>query len=316
MTEAFRITAPGNILLLGEYAVTEPGGLGLALGTGPRGVLAAEPAATFTVRAKMGSQMVQWPEQAIPLVNAGVEVMCERRMKLPKLSITLDTSAFFGAGRKLGFGSSASAAVLLAAAMVTPTLPHETGFASILELALAIHRRLQDGRGSGYDVAASTFGGLLRFSGGTRPAPEPVELPWIPPLYALPAAEAVATKGAIRSYTRWKRDHPHEATDFLRRSNETVDLFLQSDSWAEAKPMLLRAKALGEELGNAIGVPADFRLSRDAEADAVERNGSVAKAVGAGGEMGVLFAADETALREVKESAVKLNLRERGVSWE
>jgi phosphomevalonate kinase len=61
-----------------------------------------------------------------------------------------------GASRKLGLGSSAA---ILAASLATAS-PEDTPRALLFERALAAHRAAQGG-GSGVDVAASVFGGVL-----------------------------------------------------------------------------------------------------------------------------------------------------------
>lgn len=321
-----KITAPGNLLLLGEYAVTEEGGVGLALGAGPRGVLEAEPAGRLSVTATMGTAQVNWPEEPLPLVESALRVARERGLTLPTLRISLDTGAFFTAERKLGFGSSAAAAVLIAATLTESNDPEST-----FDVALAIHRELQGGRGSGYDVAASAYGGLLRFRGGRHPVAEPVELPWMPPLFAVSGDQAVPTRGAIGAYTAWKQRNPGDAAEFLRRSNDTVERFIQSRSWKEAVPHLLEAKRLGETLGRAIGVSAEFPWPPGADktpAEAEERaeEAAIAKAVGAGAEMGVLFlpggriadsrAAASTVPDKESDCAVPLEIGTRGLSWQ
>jgi phosphomevalonate kinase len=65
---------------------------------------------------------------------------------------------------KLGLGSSAASAVALTAACIGD----DTGSATehrqrVFEHAFAAHRRLQGGRGSGADIAASCFGGVVGY---------------------------------------------------------------------------------------------------------------------------------------------------------
>ena len=94
------------------------------------------------------------------------------------LRLTLDTSAFFdgdtgepggvpdsGERRKLGLGSSAALTVALAAAWYASrhgvtVLDRERWLPTLVDL----HRKLQNGRGSGVDVAASLYGGLVLYT--------------------------------------------------------------------------------------------------------------------------------------------------------
>jgi phosphomevalonate kinase len=75
------------------------------------------------------------------------------------LSINIDTREFFCGDEKLGIGSSAAATVALVAAFATR---FETG-ADALQAAIAAHRELQNGRGSGADVACSSLGGIVEY---------------------------------------------------------------------------------------------------------------------------------------------------------
>ena len=341
-----KLSAPGNVLLLGEYAVTEEGGLGVAVGSGPRAVATISPFSRLTLIARMGEGSRRWPAEELPLMSAAVEIFKLRRLPLPTGAITLDTTAFYAGERKLGFGSSAAAAVVLTAALLAAPdrngesvqdradgpdgLPHGDfdGFAPLppeerlFDLALAIHRQLQGGRGSGSDVAASLLGGLIRFRGGKSPEAERLELPWLPGLTVIAGEEAVATGGSLSRYNRWKERKPAEAKRFLKESNRLVRSFVESEGWGEAFGPVLEAKRLGERIGEQIGVPARFEAgvrvgnggSAGGHADRWDSPAErVVKAVGAGAEMGVLFASDET---PAPTGAVPLDPQERGLSWE
>ena len=89
------------------------------------------------------------------------------------LSITTDSSALFSGRHKLGLGSSAAVAVALTGALARAsglTLDRD----ALCDLASAAHRAAQHGAGSGADVAASVYGGLLAFN---HEAP-PTALAW------------------------------------------------------------------------------------------------------------------------------------------
>jgi phosphomevalonate kinase len=73
------------------------------------------------------------------------------------LRIELDTRAFLdlATGSKIGVGSSAALTVALLSAL-TPD-------SNVLAHAIAAHRRLQEGAGSGVDIATSVHGGLIEY---------------------------------------------------------------------------------------------------------------------------------------------------------
>jgi phosphomevalonate kinase len=83
-------------------------------------------------------------------------------------------------GRKLGLGSSAASVVasLGSKAVARGEDPRASGVrAQIFRAARAAHAREQSG-GSGVDIAASVFGGVLRYAvGSNAPAIAPVDLP-------------------------------------------------------------------------------------------------------------------------------------------
>ena len=286
-----RLTVPGNLLLLGEYAVTEEGGLGLALAVDRRVSLELEPSSALVVEGRWGGGTAHWTRESAgrsPLITAIVETWREqvysRGVGVPGARIVVDSSAFFTAGRKSGFGSSAAVTVALTCALL-----HLSGFSGsqlircAARIALLAHRRAQGGRGSGYDVYASLYGGFGCLVGGSEPSWQAVELPWLPPLYIFRGPSSVSTPSSIQSYERWKSCDPAGWRSFLDESNQGVRRFLQADSWPAARRAFTASKELGLRLGERIGVPAR-----------IEAPGSLApelhKALGAGNELGIYLA--------------------------
>jgi len=198
-------TAPGKLVLLGEYAVLEGA---------PAVVAAVERRARVRVRPADGDR---WRIVAPGLLGGAVAVsvgadgglgredpdtggrlafldallraMVEEGpvdpRRLPPLELELDTTAFFDrddpARPKLGLGSSAALTVALATALAATaaagSVPETEG--GWLPALVGLHRRAQGGRGSGIDVAASLLGGILRYRLGPGGQPEaaPVTLP-------------------------------------------------------------------------------------------------------------------------------------------
>ena len=73
-------------------------------------------------------------------------------------SLLADVSQLYHRGEKLGLGSSAASTAALLEA-VAPQLSPMERFAT----AFAAHREIQNGRGSGGDIAAACFGGVLAY---------------------------------------------------------------------------------------------------------------------------------------------------------
>jgi len=294
-----RLTVPGNLLLLGEYAVTEEGGLGLALAVDRRVAAELEASSSLVVEGRWGERAVHWNREsgeASPLITAIVETWREqlysqestkaREAGEPAGRIIVDSSAFFDGGRKSGFGSSAAVTVALTCALL-----HLSGFSGsrllhcAARLALLAHRRAQGGRGSGYDVYASLYGGFGCLVGGAEPSWQAVELPWLPPLYIFRGPASVSTPNSLHSYERWKGSNPREWRSFFEESNQGVRRFLQADSWPQARRAFTASKELGLRLGELIGVSARIE-AHDSLVPGLH------KALGAGNELGIYLAED------------------------
>lgn len=198
-------SAPANVLIAGEYAITRPGGKGIAVAAAPRGVarlyrleatevdpggddwetrrsradgvrrfdLGGE--STLTVEATFGggTEPVEWPSASIPIVDAVVETMLPE-ITPPRRSdwkIEVDTSPFFDerTGAKRGLGSSAVATLLLVTAISEIGSNTDDDVNSLVDRSVRAHRRAADGRGSGYDIVASAVGGAIEFTGGDTP---------------------------------------------------------------------------------------------------------------------------------------------------
>ncbi len=294
-----RLSVPGNLLLFGEYAVTEPGGLGLALAVERRVILDSEPAQGLSIEGSWGGDTVLWREEdggRSPLISAVVE-SCRRylagacRSKTPRkhtpLSgcLRIDSSAFFREGvRKAGLGSSAAVAVALTWALLCQS-GVEAGELRrcTARVALQAHRQAQGGRGSGYDVFASLYGGMGCLAGGPDPAWEAVSLPWLPELYLFEGHSSVSTLSALRLYERWKSSHPGQARSFLERSNTGLRGFISAASLEAGLSRFQDLKELGIWLGDRIGMSAAVVPPPPLEAERC-------KALGAGNELGVYLA--------------------------
>ena len=138
-------SAPGKIVLTGEYAV---------LWGAPAVCMAVDRRAVATVTPRTdGNCLVTTPgfegDDPFRVVDA---VMDGAR---PSCDIELDTSAFMSGGRKTGIGSSAALTVALLAALENSV--------DVYAESLAAHSRLQQGLGSGVDVAAAVHGGLFEY---------------------------------------------------------------------------------------------------------------------------------------------------------
>jgi phosphomevalonate kinase len=135
--------APGKLLLTGAYAVLE-GAPALVVAVDRYAVARGEPVDHAPAR-----------EIAAAFPSGGAP--------------TVDTSSLYYGETKLGLGSSAAALVAAVAAADLRAGAEVLDKKAIFLRAREAHQRAQGG-GSGVDVAASTFGGVLRYQDGTPTA--------------------------------------------------------------------------------------------------------------------------------------------------
>lgn len=187
----FSFSAPGKLYLLGEYAVLEGA---------PALLTAVDRRVTVTFAESESGWSLTAPELSIQRLALGAhaalpeELDGDTRRQLAlfhevrsatgtlatderAFHIVIGSSQFFQGGHKLGLGSSAAVAVALTAAFAASkgvTLAP----AELFALAASAHSASQGGKGSGGDIAASVYGGLILYTPGSVPAPVvwPVEL--------------------------------------------------------------------------------------------------------------------------------------------
>lgn len=131
---------------------------------------------------------------------------------------------------KAGFGGSAAAVVaaLRCAHAVLGNAPED---AALFADALAVHRGVQ-GSGSGVDVAASVYGGILRFEAGSV-----ARVAARPRLVVVWSGRSAATGPRVERYLAWR-----DRDAFVRESTAIVEAFpLAPIEAAEAAFQVLRA---------------------------------------------------------------------------
>ena len=142
-------TAPGKIMVSGEYAVLD-----------------GAPALVAAVQTRASAKWVVEPTDATANPTRFPEAHEARRLAEQSTApvageLAIDVSALRHGGTKLGLGSSAAAAAAAAAAVY---FRDDVGHSAerMLDAALAGHHRISP-HGSGADVAAAVLGGLVRF---------------------------------------------------------------------------------------------------------------------------------------------------------
>jgi phosphomevalonate kinase len=346
MTPTFVARAPGKLFLAGEYAVLD--GAPAVVAAVDRHVevrLTLRPGERLTrIHAPGHSEPLDFAserfEDAPPELRFAVAAIDEGRRRLPELGEGgLDLEIHSGleggatAGQKIGLGGSAAVSTAIAAALFAAARGGAAGSPDeVFATAFTAHRSAQSGIGSGADVAASVYGGLLLFE------PRPEALPRVTKLTGPPETEllvawsgrSAATGPLVRHYLGLERgSRPRSAGE----AGGPRDLFVAaSRSSVAAIAAGLRAGRVDVRAVNDNGETLE-RLGRDAGLPLLtpdlERIVSIARAAGAGakisgaggGDCAIALTADpriaarvRAAWRDVGIVVLDLHLEAGGVS--
>ena len=168
MTASVRASAPGKVVLAGEYAVLD-GAPAIAMAVDRRATVTLSPipglvsevrapAYTPVVGHFQASQAgVQWQDGRDVFAAVDAVLRAIETVPASAIALSLDTAEFIDADtrRKIGIGSSAALTVALCAAVSAST--------DVAAIARRAHADLQGGAGSGIDVACSLSGGLIEY---------------------------------------------------------------------------------------------------------------------------------------------------------
>lgn len=321
-----RWSVPGSVLISGEYRITDEGGIGVAAGGGARAVLSVDESMPAGVSGLWGSKdRSHWTpmdgdESSAP--DAVYRAM--GRPNLPPEGAMVDTRNFFdGLGEKRGLGSSAASTVLTAFYFSSHTVGRKAGDKRLAEWAIDGHRLFQNGRGSGYDVLTSLYGGAGVFTGGKRPRWKGIHWPKALCARLLRGRKAVSSSNAVSRCREWRISAPGEAEALIAEMDSLNarlirELELARDNPGAALFELIGALGrVGAALGEGAGVPARPRLPDFFASGLTEgRSGAAAKCSGAGDELTLILhlpdglTRGETAgIKEMEERGDALELK-------
>lgn len=341
-----RASAPGKVVILGEYAVLAGApALVAAIDRRVRVTLRAAAAGVCTIRAPgfapgdgcftlhaSGPRWRHGDAAAFRLARHVIQALLDGGDMSPDraaFDLTLDSSALLahrGARRhKLGLGSSAALCVALCQALryhgASPAAP-DPGLA--LERLIQIHCELQRGRGSGVDVAASLHGGMLEFCRVPAPHGKAARLPAELAYVFVWTGRAAATGDFLARIDAWQRADPQAAGRLMAGLAEIARSGAAAARASDGDAFLASLTAYGEALealGSASGtniLSAPHRRLRVLAG----RHGVAYKPCGAGGgDIGVGMSADPDALDRFRGSLaaerfepLSLNIDPRGVA--
>lgn len=294
------VSAPGKLVLAGEYAVLLPGASCIVAAVERR--LWVRSVSSFEWTLSNGSEA--WAEGApVPEgLRFAVEALRSARACFGGPSLALSTSdELCVGGLKLGLGGSAAATVA-----VTAAAGQGQGVArdSVWAIADEVHRRVQGGRGSGADVAASVHGGVLRYTREPRRA-GPIAVHPDVRLLAVWTGASEKTAPRLERFQAFVAAKPDLARAFVERSEAGVSqleaALVSGDADSIRKALSLARGAL-ESLQHEAGIElVTPKLALAAELAA--RHGAGGKLSGAGGgDCAVVLTVGDASVRQLCEA--------------
>ncbi len=288
-----RATAPGKMMLSGEYAVLD-----------------GSPAVVCAVQRRA---VVEWfPEAGDRDVARGLdhdtprfpEVAAVQRLGGLDGALTVDTSALRGPDVKLGLGSSAAAAA--AAAALVHARTSETGelaSADLFDLAFRGHAEVAP-QGSGADVAASAHGGIVLYTATTRDV-VPIEWPAGLEASVVFTGHAASTRELVGLVRELQASDPARYQRAMDDLAETAGLMADAFRTGDVARVITTASAYHQRmaaLGEAAGAPiVEERLQT--LSDLARAADGAAKPSGAGGgDVGIAFFAGPEAKARYERS--------------
>lgn len=335
-------SAPGKLLLIGEYAVLDGAsalvmavdrrvGVKLARAQGRAGRLSAAQLGIRRAPMTMDRGELSCPGRlpaalglTARMVPGILRELGQDPERIVELDLEIDSGALFEAGGdapvKLGLGSSAAVSAALALGLQAWFEAGRIGAVpdacALLQRWLPVYRSALAGGASGADLAAAFSGGLSEFRiSGERVECRAVE--WPAKLFwrAIWVGRAAQTADFVAAYQRWKRARPGAAKAIGRRLGQVAQQAVAGSAEPDA---LIEAcdeyAGLLVELGSAMGMQVmsepHRRLARLGRGCGV-----VYKSCGAGGgDLGIALATDPDRLgtferRMSQNDGVPLNLK-------
>jgi len=303
-------SAPGKIVLCGEYAVLDGApAICMAINKRARAEVAYAEADVQNIRTS-GYVEGEWKFHAT--VDGGFEwfedepppgsldLLHEVRNTMGidgNFDIRMDTAELLDpvSGSKLGLGSSAALTVALVTAFSDVT--NRAGLAA--KDAAEAHRRLQHGRGSGVDVAASLAGGVIEYRTQDSGARQLVSWPAGLEYALLWSGQPASTSEKLTRLDEARiGQQPATSIAQLCQASESAAACWSAGETIELLEALQRyTDALMQyDVDHDLGI---FDAGHQELADAAAKRELVYKPCGAGGgDIGVVFATDKAAVAE------------------
>jgi mevalonate kinase len=294
------VSAPGKLFLIGEY-----------------GVLHGQYAVVAAVDRRVTGRFVPGAAPATPLVKQVVDsvraYLLNDGATPPEGAPQLDSADLTSVAGKLGLGSSAAVAAAGVGAMLEAA-GCDIRYTRALAFALAdnAHRAAQGGHGSGADVAAAIYGGVVCYArrDGTADV-QPLTLPETVQLVVFSTGTPSSTVDHVRALEAFAAKDPAASAERLGAIGALASDFIAACVDGDARSLVdkaARANAQLASLGGDIGLPIVTPALAEAARLAEELGGAAKPSGAGGGDVGVAFLTDRTAAETFRERAPHLGV--------
>jgi len=345
-----RISAPGKLFIAGEWAVLDAGNPGIVAAVNKRVWVEIEDDSKITVSVKdfdihgikgeFNGKELKWlnakseEEERLIFMKVAIETALGFLGEYKPFRITswgeLSQIEVNGEKKKIGFGSSAASVVATIAGVLAL---HEWDIKNrkvkdiIYKLSAVAHYFAQGKIGSGFDVAASTYGGIFvykRFDPKWlvkkleegKTVKEVIELDWpgfevteldIPDGFELLVGwtgESASTTSMVKQLNEWAREKPEEKERIYKQVAELVKNLVEAWKTNDKKRILELIRKNEDylrELGKKSGIPIETPELRKLS-EIANKNGGAGKLSGAGGgDCGIAVVFDSEISEKIKK---------------
>lgn len=243
MPSIIESSAPGKVILFGEYAVLE-GAPSMVLAVDRRARVQLEQISQDASEVQLhcpgfldqpqtltwnNDQQLQHQNPSLQLLLTLCNGLLSKRtvttLRADTWLLTVDTRELYSTTQKLGLGSSAALTVALAGLLrQLNEQPLPADKHSWLELH-RLHSLAQGKQGSGIDIAASLLGGASRFINRQqqRCELETCTLPGGLQIAFVWTGQSASTAQYLGSLSHWRRDHPKEYAQHMASLNKACE---------------------------------------------------------------------------------------------
>gem|GEM_PF-248888 len=329
-----RSSAPGKLILLGEYAVLEQApclvsavrrdctvsvdqkeeDAWFSIKTSRNEVPDVECKLTEEGRFRVKGKLSEKGRKRLRFVLHTLKYVVQQYDYSGKgASVFINTNRFFHqpSQQKLGLGASAAITVALLDAL-TKFIGCRLTDNELYRQAFEIHRKAQGGLGSGMDIAASATGGVFKYQMKLNTEEsgliESVDWPKDLQMLSIWAGHSASTQNMVQEVKAFKKARPKRYRSVMKTmrtlSEEGCEAFKIGDTEAFLD-IILDYRLQEKELGEASGADIISEVHQDI-GDLVDKAGGSYKPSGAGGgDIGIAFCRDQETSFKIKQSIEK-----------